>query len=194
MKKSTIGVVLIAVFILFAISYENLTELDRVGSALFLGNGVLKWFHLLGNTSVVIGITIIMLVWQLVGRNWWGAALVFGSVCGAAIINQLIKRVFERPRPEMVNQLESFSFPSAHSMLSVAYIVVLVYLLLEKVSKRAIQRVLIVLSSAFMVCVGLARVAQNHHYLTDVLAGWSLAGAWLALCLLIYEKQKSKVR
>lgn len=194
MKKSYLGVGLLIVFTLLAINYERLTKLDEQGHALFFGNAFLEGFSWFGNTSTVVAIAVVMIIWQLIVRNWRGAVLVFVSVAGATLINQVLKRVFERPRPEMIDQLESFSFPSGHSMMSVGYLFVLAYLIAQLVVNRSIQRVVYGWTFLLVVCIGLSRIARGHHYVTDVFAGWSLASAWVIGCIMLYERALKRAK
>lgn len=194
MKKSYLGVGLLIIFALLAVSYERLTKLDEKGHELLFGNAFLERFSVFGNTSTVVGIVVVMMIWQLVVRNWRGTVLIFASVAGATLINQVLKRVFERPRPYMVDQLESFSFPSAHSMMSVGYLLVLAYLIAQLVASRSMQRVVYGWVLLLVACIGLSRIAHGHHYVTDVLAGWSLAGAWVIGCIILYERTLKRVK
>lgn len=189
MKKEYLALVLLLIFVAFAASYNNLTALDELGHRLLFGNTFLKSFSWFGNTSTVVVLTIIIAVWRLVIRNWQGAVLVVVSVAGATGINQLLKRAFERPRPEMVDQLQSFTFPSGHSMMSVGYLLVLGYLVAQSLAKRSTKRVVYGLVLLLIACIGLSRIAYGHHYVTDILAGWSLAGAWVIGCIILYEKK-----
>ena len=188
MKKGYLAIVLIIMFIVLAISYKHLTALDEFAHAELFGNEFLTLFSWFGDTSTVFSIAIVMIVWQLVTRNWLGAFLVFSTVAGATLINQILKRVFERPRPEMVNQLESFSFPSGHSMMSVGYLLVLAYLIAQLTRNRIVKRIVYSWTFLLIACIGLSRIARGHHYLSDVLAGWSLAGAWVIGCIMLYEQ------
>jgi len=193
LKKAYLAAGLLIIFIAFAVSYESLTDLDEFGYSLLFGNEFLKGFSWFGNTTTAFGIGVAMMIWQLFVRNWHGAIFALSSVAGATLINQALKRVFERPRPEMIDQLESFSFPSGHSMMSVGYLVVLAYLLAQYFSSRSIQWAIYIFAILLIACVGLSRIAYGYHYLTDVLAGWCLAGAWVVVCIIGYEKIK-KVR
>lgn len=187
MKKGYLAALLMIVFIALALSYEELTALDEFAHNALFGNEFLKMFTWFGNTSTVIGIAVVMIVWQLIIRNWRGAVLVLAGVGGATMINQLLKGLFERPRPEMIDQLESFSFPSGHAMMSVGYLFVLAYLMAKHIANRSMQRVLFSWVLLLVVCIGLSRIARGHHYITDILAGWCLAGAWVIACVIWYE-------
>jgi membrane-associated phospholipid phosphatase len=44
-----------------------------------------------------------------------------------------------------------------------------------------------VIAIAFAATVSLSRVYLGHHWLTDVLAGWLLALAWLALVVVAHR-------
>ena len=189
MKKGYLAGILLLIFIVLALTYERLNKLDALGHTVFYGNTFFEAFYVLGNTKTVTIIGFIVLIWQLIIRNRRGAILVLLSVAGATVINQLLKNVFERPRPEMINQLESFSFPSGHSMMSVGYLILLAYLVIQHISRSYLKQFIFGLALLLVVCIGASRIAQGHHYLTDILAGWSLAGAWVIVCILWYEKK-----
>jgi len=48
-------------------------------------------------------------------------------------------------------------------------------------------RVLVAVTGLSLLAVGIARVALNVHYPSDVLAGWSLGYLYFLLCLLIFR-------
>lgn len=192
MKKGYVAIVLFALFVVLASSYESLTAVDEAAHNAFFGNEFLQLFTWFGNTSTVMVSGAAMLIWQLAVRQWRGALFVLAGVVGTTLINQAFKRLFERPRPEMVGQLESFSFPSGHAMMSVGYIIVLLYFMMQYVSNRAGQRILYSLGFVLLACVGLSRIAHGYHYFTDVLAGWSLAGAWMIGLIMMYERGMKK--
>lgn len=106
------------------------------------------------------------------------------SLIGNQLTVTLLKYVFARPRPDMAVYAESsFSFPSGHSAVSVAFFGFLTYLL---VRERVGPVFMSFLAGATLVLlIGLSRIYLVEHYLSDVLNGylvgalWALLGIWL---------------
>lgn len=108
-------------------------------------------------------------------------------VPGGALLNLLMKRLFERPRPVLEDALltlSTFSFPSGHAsattlMYGFGAVVALSHL--RKASSRAWVGGLALLLIGL---VAWSRVYLGVHFLTDVLAGVAEGLVWLALCVI----------
>lgn len=117
-------------------------------------------------------------------RRWREAAVLLAASGGGVALSQGLKLVFGRERPPAGLQLVeaiNASFPSGHAMLSAV-----VYLTLGALTARfaTTRRVKVfALTGAAMVAllVGLSRIYLGVHWPSDVLAGWSLGGAWALL-------------
>jgi undecaprenyl-diphosphatase len=82
---------------------------------------------------------------------------------------------------------DSAAFPSGHATAGVASLGAVAVLAAERLPS---QRARALLWSTFVVlgaAVGVSRIVLNVHFVTDVLAGWSLGLAWLAACLLVRD-------
>jgi membrane-associated phospholipid phosphatase len=138
----------------------------------------------LGSTPVLLVVALVVAAW-LVWRGRRGDSLlvVVGSA-GALAIWPILKVIIERPRPDVRDHLvfvDSWSFPSGHSLNSMAVIGLLTVLAMREWPAR---RVLLAALGAFLVLViGFSRVYLGVHWPSDVLAGWVIAVAWLTLCL-----------
>ncbi len=111
-----------------------------------------------------------------------GAVLLIGEILG----NQILKKIFERPRPYTVNpeitlvidKLSSFSFPSGHSRCAVECAVVI----FASNKRWGIAAIIL----AVLTC--LSRMYLYVHYPTDVLAGAALGVFDGLLALFIVKK------
>jgi undecaprenyl-diphosphatase len=100
------------------------------------------------------------------------------------ILSNTLKFMLARPRPDLVAHavdVYTLSFPSGHAMLSA-----ITYLTVGALFARARPRFrekAYVLSIAILLSllVGISRIYLGVHYPTDVLAGWSVGGAWACL-------------
>ena len=112
------------------------------------------------------------------------AALFAVAVLGAELVNESLKLVFQRPRPEAYFGFPlpaTYSFPSGHSFLSFCFYLALAELAIEP--EWTPGRRLAVWGTAVMLVllIGVSRVYLGVHYPTDVLAGYTAAIAWTAL-------------
>jgi membrane-associated phospholipid phosphatase len=58
--------------------------------------------------------------------------------------------------------------------------------------RRWIGRVAIAVTALSLLLVGIARVALNVHYPSDVVAGWSLGYLYFLMCLSVFRPFPSK--
>lgn len=187
------AVITLLIFLGFLVSYDSsfVVRLDEFMADLFAGNSVIIAFHYLGNTSFIIIVALILLIllWFR-QRNYRGMVFVLLTIAAGNVLNQLIKKWVERPRPEIADQLTSFSFPSGHAMLSLLYLFTIAYLLSEVLSSS--KKVLIVWVIAIILSffIGLSRIAEIRHYASDVIGGWSIGYTWFVICVYWYEQRK----
>ncbi|MDP2651866.1 MAG: phosphatase PAP2 family protein, partial [bacterium] len=138
---------------------------------------------ILGNTSVVIGVTGVTGLCLLFSKH--DRAYVAGlatAVIGAASANYIMKILIERARPSglIPSILEtSSSFPSGHATLAVALYGFVAYLLCRLYPKNAV--VIVTLATLVILAIGFSRLYLGVHFPTDVLAGYLLGGLWLIL-------------
>ena len=123
------------------------------------------------------------------------------ATAGSLTMTTLGKQLTARARPPAAQAVPPWetspSFPSGHTLNTVVVTGVLAYLVLLYVRSRR-GRVLTCLGLAgFAGLIGLSRVYLGHHWLTDVLAGAAVGGAWALAVVLghwAYVRLRTKDR
>jgi undecaprenyl-diphosphatase len=112
------------------------------------------------------------------------AALFAVAVLGADILDEAMKLLFHRPRPDAFfgyTQPLTYSFPSGHAFVSACFYITLAEVLVPREwppsGRAAAWTAAIVATSA----IGFSRVYLGVHYPTDVLAGYAGAIAWTSI-------------
>lgn len=167
---------------------KEIAQFDSRMSQLFGDNKVIGFFHYLGDTKFIIFITLLLIIYLWFhSKNYRGMLFVLLSAGFGNVLNQILKKWIERERPDVPQQLETFSFPSGHAMVGLLYLFTIAYFLTEHQSSKT-RQVLIWLGTIFVVVmVGLARIAEHRHYASDVLAGWMIGYSWFVIVALWYE-------
>ncbi|WP_045233685.1 phosphatase PAP2 family protein [Deinococcus pimensis] len=138
-----------------------------------------------GAWSATLPVVLLLAAW-IWTRARASAVFVVAGVCGAALLNFLLKLFFHRERPMDVTRLwhaDDASFPSGHAMTAAALAATLVAL----TWRTRFRGLTVVLGALYALVMGYTRVYLGAHYPTDVLAGWGLGVAWVAsLALLMW--------
>ena len=159
-------------------AHTSETMLAAMATASFLGD---KLFLL----PLAALITIVLLVTR---HRLLAFAWAFGTALGA-LLNRLLKAIFERSRPVHAHEfvdVDGWSFPSGHASGAMLVYGLLAYILIRH-TDRAWHIPIALVSITLIVLVGFSRVILQVHYLSDVLAGYASGGAWSALCIAGYE-------
>lgn len=148
--------------------------------------GLMHAFSFVGQPEITITILLAVGAYGLYKRKYFfvNASLIALIVFA---INSVIKLVIHRQRPPLYiapdNLFYSYSFPSGHSAGTVLAYGLLAYILCRKFS-NAYARIAIVAGTIILAFgVGLSRIYLGDHYPTDVLAGWVVGAAGLAVIL-----------
>jgi undecaprenyl-diphosphatase len=151
---------------------------------------VMLFFTTMGS-SVVLGVfvTLVALALLRAGR-WIDATGLIVAAAGAGILNQLLKTLFQRVRPDLFPgpfNLTSYSFPSGHSMGSIACYGMLAFIGARLLRRRR-QRILLIISAALLVlCIGFSRIYFDVHYPTDVVGGFLAGAIWLVISISLVQ-------
>lgn len=148
----------------------------------------------LGNWQTIVILCLALLIIKPT-RITYGIPVSAGAIF-VTVLNRVIKHLIQRPRPDDIMHLVSeggFSFPSGHSITSMFVYGMLIYLVRSHVKNRQLADVLTVLLCIPLIGVGLSRIYLGVHYPTDVLAGWFLGIATIALAAVITEKRQNPV-
>ncbi|MCW3007681.1 MAG: putative rane protein [Solirubrobacterales bacterium] len=162
---------------------DAMRRLSTIGSApvyLVLFGGIAAW-----------------LAWR---RRTRLAIFVVVTMVGNSLLNGLVKLAVERARPVLpdpVAHANGLSFPSGHAESAiVAYGVLLVVFL--PALRGAWRALAIGLGAALVAAIGFSRVALGVHFVSDVLAGYALGAAWLAVMITIADpvgwKERRRLR
>lgn len=111
---------------------------------------------------------------------------------GSVLIMMVFKNIFQRPRPEVVHALinqGNFSFPSGHAINSTLFFGSIMWSSQRWLKNKTARHWLYIIGTALILVIGFSRIYLGVHYLSDILAGYSLATAYLILVVSIFQQK-----
>ena len=147
----------------------------------------------LGDTVVVVAVTIVVFLWLAWKHAWRTAAYWLVAIAGASALNTAIKITLHRTRPNelLYSGSSAFSFPSGHSTTNVVLYGFLAFLVAREI--RPAWRLSVVLGAAALIfLLAFSRLYLGAHWLSDVLGGLAFGSAWLALLGLLYLRRPAE--
>ena len=142
---------------------------------------------MMADKRVIIGICILLLIIPQT-RLRFGVPLSAGAL-SVTIVNTTIKHLVQRARPDVLHLVveHGHSFPSGHSITSLFFYGLAIWLVWRHVKNPVVRRVLTILLAIPMLLIGPTRIYLGVHYPTDVLAAWCLAVVAIVLVIEINE-------
>jgi membrane protein DedA with SNARE-associated domain/membrane-associated phospholipid phosphatase len=149
---------------------------------------VFTWITLLGKSQVVIVFiaACVTLMWVWRKKDYIPPLLV--AIIGSEVFTYLGKLAFHRTRPELPVYIEtSFSFPSGHATIAVAFYGFLIYFLIRFSKHWKRQLNLFFTGLLVVLAIGLSRIYLGEHYLSDVWSGYLVGLMWLIIAVSLAE-------
>ena len=170
MNGDIIGYKLISTFLISDFVTPIAKFITNFGGAIFLSIATVMLFLLIKNKK--IGLSII------------------SNIVIITILNQLLKRILQRPRPTEFRIVEEtgYSFPSGHSMVSMAFYGYLIYLIYRYIKNKYVKWTLITILSILICLIGISRIYLGVHYTSDVLGGFLLSISYLVIYIRSIKK------
>jgi len=190
----------VALFTAQAALVDTIADLPVPG---VLDQSVLSWFvtHRAAPVTVVMtaisdvggtaGMTVLAAIAVLVlwiARRRVEATTVAVAAIGAGVLVTGFKNLYDRGRPPLVDRLvveTNASLPSGHALGSVVVLGVLATVVVLGTRRSAVQVGAVAPAAVGTAAIGISRLYLGVHWITDVLTGWLLGGAWLAVCVTV---------
>jgi len=142
----------------------------------------------IGDGRVLYSFTLLLSLVLLVRRRWRAAVHWLLTVVIVGLLTEALKQYTSVARPPLLdNSLMNYAFPSAHASLSVAVFGFLAVLMAREL--RSNWHWVPYSSAVFLaVAISFSRLYLGVHWLSDILAGWSLGLVWVALMGIAYRR------
>ena len=148
---------------------------------------IAKFITNFGGAIFLIVVTIVLFI---LIKNKKIRLSIFSNLVIITILNQLLKRILQRTRPTEYRIIEEtgYSFPSGHSMISMAFYGYLIYLIYKYAKNKYIKWISIVLLSILICAIGISRIYLGVHYTSDVLGGFLISISYLIIYISAVNK------
>lgn len=157
---------------------------------------IMKVITNLSSVYVLIAITIGILLFV---KNKKVGLCVASNLIITTLLNQLLKYIIQRPRPDGYRLIaeSGYSFPSGHSMVSMAFYGLIIYLIWKMVKNKKIKYISCGILGLLIPMIGFSRIYLGVHYASDVIGGFAISIVYLLLftniarSVLQLEKEKN---
>ena len=141
----------------------------------------------LGGAIVICTLTIILL---LLVKNKKISFCILLNLIITTLLNLFLKNIIQRPRPVEFRLISEtgYSFPSGHSMISMAFYGFLIYLIYKYFKNRKLKIILITFLSILIIAIGISRIYLGVHYTSDVIAGFMISVCYLIIYTSLVKK------
>lgn len=151
----------------------------------------------LGSVLFITAASLVTAIVLAVRRSWFLLSTLALASGGGSLLNLLVKQIFHRERPVFENPLvylESYSFPSGHTMGATIFYGLLTVFLFHSVSRWRWRVLAVVIVTLLIALIGVSRIYLGAHFLSDVLGAMAIGLAWLSFSVTVVEVVRRRRR
>ncbi len=157
------------------------------------GDGLMLVVTELGDTAVVVAVTLAVLAWLAWKRCWRTAFYWLVAIAGASALNTAIKVTLHRARPSELfyTGWSTFSFPSGHSTVNLVLYGFLTFLIGREL--RPMLRLPVAFAAlSLALLIAMSRLYLGAHWFSDVVGGLAFGAGWLAILVFFHLRKESR--
>lgn len=146
----------------------------------------------LGNTNFVVLFSFVLFViFMIFIKNKLISFMYIFSVSFIVIINQFLKMIIRRDRPNIFRMIEigGYSFPSGHAMVSTILYGLFAYFMYRFINKKWLANSIVAINILIILLIGISRIYLGVHYFSDVICGVLISIIFLVIVINIFEKK-----
>lgn len=183
----------IAVFILFSI-IGSLYNNEIISIDVFMHDLVVNNLRSDGLTFIMLFITnfcnpiiliLLSLVILLICKDKKMGLIIIINLLVSILLNIIFKGIIQRDRPleDFLITESGYSFPSGHSMVSMAYYGLIIYFIYKKIKAKRVRNVLMILIGLLILAIGFSRIYLGVHFASDVIGGFLISIIYLVCAI-----------
>lgn len=190
---TTLVCLLLFILLVLAIRLPQVLDLDR---------GLIRLLDPLRTTSLVAFFTRLTdfgaandlklilaasVLFLLIRKRLIASIVLLSAFLAESQINEILKTWVQRERPDLPHLVHAsgYSFPSGHAMNAITVYGLLIVLIAPLIPVKWLRTVWTTACLTMIILIGFSRPFLRVHYFTDILAGFSLGGAIVAVSALI---------
>ena len=172
---------------------KEIMKLDIMGYSLIssiIDESVTPIAIIITNLGGAIVICILTLISFILIKNKKISFCILLNLIISTFLNLFLKNIIQRPRPDEFRLISEtgYSFPSGHSMISMAFYGFLIYLIIKYLKNKKLKIILLTLLSVLIIFIGISRIYLGVHYTSDVLAGFMISVCYLIVYTSLVKK------
>ena len=172
---------------------KEIMKLDIMGYGLIsslINPSVTPIAIIITNLGGAIAVILLTVIFCILINNKKISFTILLNVVIATILNILLKNIIQRQRPDDFRLISEtgYSFPSGHSMVSMAFYGFLIYLSIKYLKNRKLKVILITSLSILIILIGISRIYLGVHYTSDVIAGFLISACYLIVYTSLVKK------
>lgn len=160
-----------------------------------LSDAVMVTVTELGDTVIVVAVTVAVLAYLALTRVRHTIVFFLGAIAGASALNTAVKVALHRARPVdgLYTGWSAFSFPSGHSTVNMALYGAVAFLIFLN-TKGKLAVIAPATAGLLVLAVAFSRLYLGAHWFSDVTAGMAFGLAWIALLgMVLLRKPKEPI-